>query len=122
MELNEYQDKAMSTCMPSCENFSYMALNLAGEVGELMSKVAKDIRKGEARIDCNQLSYARGIDGEIARIKHAKEIGDCLWMLAGLAKAYGYTLEEIAKMNLDKLAKRKEAGTIEGNGDGIYDR
>jgi hypothetical protein len=43
-------------------------------------------------------------------------------MIAGLANVYGYTLEEIAQMNLDKLAKRKEAGTIEGEGDGIYNR
>lgn len=30
MELNEYQKRAMSTCMPSCENISYMLLNLVG--------------------------------------------------------------------------------------------
>lgn len=122
MNLNEYQQQAMSTCMPSCDNFSYMFLNLVGEVGELASKVAKSIRSGEASIDYNDVIYARDIDSEIAKIKHAKEIGDCLWMIAGLANVYGYTLEEIAQMNLDKLAKRKQAGTIEGNGDGIYDR
>ena len=112
----------MSTCMPSCANFGYMFLNLVGEVGELASKVAKSIRSGEASIDYNEVIYARDIDSEIAKIKHAKEIGDCLWMIAGLANVYGYTLEEIAQMNLDKLAKRKQAGTIEGEGDGIYDR
>ena len=32
--LKEYQRKAMTTCMPSSENFSYMFLNLVGEVGE----------------------------------------------------------------------------------------
>ena len=122
MDLNTYQERAMSTCMDSCDNFSYMFLNLVGEVGELASKVAKEIRKGEAHIDCNRLRYARDIDDEIAKIKHAKEIGDCLWMIAGLAKVYGYTLEEIAQMNLYKLAKRKEAGTIDGEGDGIYNR
>ena len=37
MELNEYQKRAMSTCMPSCENISYMLLNLVGEVGEFSS-------------------------------------------------------------------------------------
>ena len=47
MELNEYQQQAMSTCMPSCDNFGYMFLNLVGEVGELASKVAKGIRKEE---------------------------------------------------------------------------
>ena len=50
MNLNEYQQKAMTTCMPSSENFSYMFLNLVGEVGELASKVAKDIRRGNAYI------------------------------------------------------------------------
>ena len=50
MTLNEYQKKAMSTCMPSCNNFSYMALNLVGEVGEFVGKVAKAIRKGHISI------------------------------------------------------------------------
>ena len=45
MTLNEYQVKAMSTCLPSCENFSYMFLNLVGEVGEFAGKMAKHIRK-----------------------------------------------------------------------------
>lgn len=51
MTLNEYQNRAMETCMPSCDNFSYMMLNLIGEVGEFAGKVAKMIRKGEAVID-----------------------------------------------------------------------
>ena len=50
MSLNQYQDRAMKTCMPSCENISYMLLNLVGEVGEFASKVAKSIRKGEVAI------------------------------------------------------------------------
>lgn len=122
MTLNKYQEKAMSTCMYSCENYSYMMLNLVGEVGELASKVAKDIRRGEASIEESHLSYNRPIDWEINRPRQAQEIGDILRMLAGLAKVYGYTLEEIAEMNLHKLQARKQAGTIEGNGDGIYNR
>ena len=50
MELNEYQRRAMTTCMPSSENFTYMFLNLVGEVGEFASKVAKGIRKGHCSI------------------------------------------------------------------------
>ena len=45
MQLNEYQEKAMQTCMPSCDNVSYMLLNLQAEVGELSGKIAKAIRK-----------------------------------------------------------------------------
>ena len=122
MTLNEYQERAMSTCMDSCDNFGYMMLNLVGEVGELASKVAKNIRKGEATIDEAHLFYYKPINWEINRPRQAQEIGDILWMLAGLAKIYGYTLEEIAQMNLDKLQARKQAGTIDGNGDGIYNR
>ena len=51
MTLNEYQEAAMKTCLPTSENFSYMMLNLVGEVGEFAGKVAKAIRKGNMCID-----------------------------------------------------------------------
>lgn len=47
MTLNEYQEKAMSTCMPSCHNWSYMFLNLIGEVGELASRKQRGVIDGE---------------------------------------------------------------------------
>lgn len=122
MTLNEYQEKAMTTCMASCDNYSYMMLNIMGEVGELASKVAKDIRKGEATIEHNHLNYEDLASLERKRKEQGQEIGDILWMLAGLAMVYGYPLEEIGQMNLDKLAARKAAGTIDGNGDGILNR
>ena len=50
MKMNEYQTKAMNTCMVTCENLSYMLLNLVGEVGEFSSKIAKHIRKGNMTI------------------------------------------------------------------------
>lgn len=61
MTLNEYQQQAMTTCMASSENFSYMFLNLVGEVGEFASKVAKAIRKQKAIIDFNNLITERDI-------------------------------------------------------------
>ena len=48
-----------------------------------------------------------------------KEAGDVLWQLSGLCSVMGWDLEDIAQMNLDKLTARKEAGTIDGDGDGI---
>ena len=48
-----------------------------------------------------------------------KEAGDILWQLSGLCSVMGWSLNDIAQMNLDKLAARKDAGTIDGNGDGI---
>lgn len=119
MTLNEYQAAAMTTCMDSCKNESYMMLNLVGEVGELTSKVAKAIRKGRAMIDHNHLITERGHKfmsaEELGDMR--KEVGDCLWQLAGLCSVMGWPLEEVCQENLDKLASRKERGVIEGSGD-----
>lgn len=121
MRLNEYQQQAMTTCMSSSENFSYMFINLVGEVGEFASKVAKAIRKDNLFIDNNVLSgkwkYEAICDAHIDELK--KEAGDILWQLSGLCSVMGWSLEDVAQMNLDKLAARKAIGTIDGNGDGI---
>lgn len=114
MELQEYQDKAMTTCMPSSNNFSYMFLNLVGEVGEFASKVAKAIRKEQNCIEYNDLGVSTINNEELQ-----KEAGDILWQLSGLCTVMGWNLEDIAQQNLDKLAARKAVGTIDGNGDGI---
>ena len=114
--------------MPSCENISYMLLNLVGEVGELASKIAKNIRKENIYIggqkDLKGLSklciYPHFIDDmEDWDEELKKELGDILWQTAGVASVMGWTLEEVGAGNLEKLAKRKAAGTIVGNGDGI---
>lgn len=121
MELKEYQEKAMTTCMQSSNNFSYMFLNLVGEVGEFASKVGKHIRKENLVLDNNNLQGRWNLDddtnAEINELK--KEAGDILWQLSGLCSVMGWSLEEVAQMNLDKLAARKAIGTIDGNGDGV---
>lgn len=123
MTLNEYQEKAMSTCMPSCDNFSYMMLNLVGEVGELASKVAKDIRKKNVCIDTgngytSELMPEMPFDEWVARFEEYKaEAGDILWQIAGFCRVMGWTLEDVAVGNLEKLADRKSRGKIDGDGD-----
>ena len=122
MTLNEYQEKAMSTCMDSCNNFSYMMLNLVGEVGELSSKVAKMIRKGKfdiggesnLRVDTKAMN---GDDIETIGKELKLEAGDIAWQLAGRCKVLGWSLEDVCQANLDKLASRKARGVIDGNGD-----
>ena len=120
LSLEQYQDRAMKTCMPSCDNFSYMMLNLVGEVGEFASKVAKDIRKCNANIDNGNLwiGLERTEDEREAReMELMHEAGDILWQLAGLCHVMGWELEDVAKANLNKLASRKKRGVIDGNGD-----
>lgn len=129
MDLNQYQEKAMSTCMPSCNNVSYMLLNLIGEMGEFASKVAKAVRKeqlkigwweeGEEANENNLIPTGSFFEWDEMKEELKKELGDILWQTAGLAHVMGWSLEDVAQRNLDKLAARKEAGTIDGNGDGI---
>lgn len=108
MELNEYQVRAMGTCLPSCNNFSYMMLNLVGEVGEFAGKVAKAIRK-----DCTTIEVNDVFDLPLDTYDDLKsEAGDILWQLAGLCKVMGWDLNDVAQCNLDKLANRKKEGTI----------
>ena len=122
MELNVYQKKAMETCMPTCENISYMLLNLVGEVGEFASKIAKGIRKGEMMITENALCLdsKQFTKESLERLKESlmAECGDILWELSGLCTVMGWDLEKVAEYNLKKLAERKKNGTIAGNGDG----
>lgn len=121
MELNEYQNKAMATCMPSCDNISYMMMNLVGEIGELASKIAKDIRKTNVVI-------GHGIDNDLVPLmpfdkwierqeEYKKELGDIMWQAAGVARVFGWDLESVCQGNLDKLASRERRGKIDGDGD-----
>lgn len=119
MTLNEYQRRAMTTCMPSCDNWAYMFLNLVGEVGELASKIAKHIRREKAVIAWNHLMTECGPNSlsEQEIIDMRRECGDIAWQLAGICKVMDWTLEEVCRENLDKLADRKARGVIDSSGD-----
>lgn len=76
--------------MPSCNNFTYMMLNLVGEVGELASKVAKDVRKGNGNIYDNELwigCHRTESEREAREMELKHEAGDILWQLSGLCHA-----------------------------------
>ena len=124
LSLNEYQDKAMSTCLPESDNLFYMLANLVGEVGEFASKAAKHMRKGKLHIttmprnDKGQVLHTQvwSVTDEERKLM-LSEIGDILWQTAGLAKVMGVTLEEVAQENLAKLASRQRRNVIDGDGD-----
>src|SRR5512133_2469461 len=102
MKLNEYQKQALYFRLPTADSL-YALLNLCSEVGELQGLIAKTIRDG--------------VDTENYPTLLKKELGDILWCLSAVCLDNGYHLEDVAKTNLDKLAKRKEAGTLDGSGD-----
>ena len=123
MKLNEYQKRAMATCMSSCDNVSYMLHNLAAEVGEFAGKVAKARRReevvfsrdGDMWWNTDKTAVAEGAEELNAELK--KEAGDILWQLSGLCHVMGWELEDVATGNLEKLASRKARGVIDGDGD-----
>ena len=79
---------------------AYCALGLTGESGEYSEKVKKLLR-----------------DGKYNKAEAAKELSDVLWYLTACAKENGFTLQDIAEINLVKLADRAERGMLQGNGD-----
>lgn len=73
----------------------YTALGVGGEAGEVVDIVKKAVRRGLPI----KLS-----DKE--RDNLFLELGDVLWYLDALATDLGFTLEDIAKGNIDKLEER----------------
>ena len=106
MNLNDYQQLALRTARSkdAKDEFYHLLLGLVGEAGEVAEKVKKVIRDE---------------DGDFSKLDELfkKELGDVLWHIAVLAAYFDIPLEDIAKMNIDKLASRLERGTIGGSGD-----
>ena len=119
MTLNNYHEKAMATCLPSCNNDVYALNGMQAEVGEIADKVAKWVRKGICRIESNHLVFNTSDENVVAgfRKELAKELGDVLWFIALMSKTLGYELEEVAQMNIEKLRDRAQRGVIIGEGD-----
>jgi NTP pyrophosphatase (non-canonical NTP hydrolase) len=121
LTLNQYQEQAMSTCMDSCNNYSYMMDNLAAEVGEFAGKIAKAKRKGMIRFtEDGNIDFVTDVTIGEALDFHSelmKEAGDILWQLSGLCHVFGWSLADVGQGNLDKLASRQQRGVIDGNGD-----
>ena len=109
MDLNEYQDKTDETAIYHDKRgtlgIAYCALKLAGEAGEVAEKIGKAIRDNRGHID-----YPMSKD-------LAQELGDVLWYVAQLARQMSWSLEDVAAMNIIKLASRKERGVLGGSGD-----
>jgi NTP pyrophosphatase (non-canonical NTP hydrolase) len=100
MNLKEYQ--ALSSRTATNEEhkpqaFCNYALGLNGEAGEVADMIKKGIFHGH----------------ELDRHEVAKELGDCLWYIAQLSRLAGFTLEDVAVMNINKLKARYPNGFSE---------
>ena len=99
LTMNEYQRKAARTINKNLteEQMRAHALHeIASEVGEIHGL------------------YQKELQGHVFEVeKLQKEIGDLLWGIAELCEFYGFTLEEVARMNISKLEKRYPEGFTE---------
>lgn len=69
-------------------------LGLSGETGEFCDIIKKAV------------FHEKEFDEEHAK----KELGDCLWYVAMICESFGWNLEEIMQMNIDKLKARYPNG------------
>jgi len=90
--LDDYQRKAARTAGDA--SLECAALGLCGESGEFADMLKKHLFHGHP----------------LDKDKAAKEIGDVLWYVALAAGRLGYSLSEIAQINIEKLLKRYPDG------------
>ena len=97
MEINEYQNLAMTTLNPELSKKDVLinsVMGLCGESGEAIDLVKKWLAQGH----------------ELDKERLAKELGDIAWYLAEAATALDIPLEDILKANIEKLKKRYPEG------------
>jgi NTP pyrophosphatase (non-canonical NTP hydrolase) len=106
VEFTAYQNQAGVTARyPAAIGLLYVALGLAGEVGEVANKIKKVYRDSGGEVT------------EASRAAIADEAADCLWYLAMLCTELDICLDDVAQANLAKLASRQARGVIHGTGD-----
>lgn len=93
--LTEYQQDAARTINPGLANpdiIRHGVFGLTSEAGEVAGIFQKQLQ------------------GHPFEVDHlVKELGDCLWMIAEIATAYGLDMGEIARQNISKLRERYPA-------------
>lgn len=106
MKFSDYQKATEETAVYPAEGaLYYVTMGLTSEAGEVAGKVKKSLRD-----DNGIISYER-------REAIIAELGDVLWYCARIAEELDASLDDVAQLNIDKLLKRKNIGTISGDGD-----
>jgi NTP pyrophosphatase (non-canonical NTP hydrolase) len=107
MDLNSYQLLARRTARYPNQgrNILYPTLGLCGEAGEVADKVKKVLRDHQGDFNTAQKQAI------------ALELGDVLWYVSQLADELGFSLEDVAAVNLEKLQSRATRNVIAGSGD-----
>lgn len=97
MDVNEYQKLALKTLNPKLSKKDILingVMGLCGESGEAIDIVKKHLAQGH---DLNKEHLI-------------EELGDIAWYLAETSYALDISLEEVLKLNIEKLQKRYPEG------------
>lgn len=104
MNFSDYQEKSSRTAVDHygspTMNLVNWALGLAGESGELVDLIKKQIFHDKA----------------MSKADFESEAGDVLWYLTQLCISRGVSLERVAANNIAKLEKRYPDGFVTGGG------
>lgn len=106
MDIDLYQERAMSTALDSALNFTYLSAGATAELGEALGILAKHVRDNPGQ----PLS-------EEQKNSLTKEIGDVYWFLALFQYLTGIRGSDVLRINAEKLLSRKQRGVIGGSGD-----
>lgn len=106
MNPDEIQQRALKTWYSPNHQLHSELLHplvaLAGEAGELLNLWKKD-------------TYKPGFEAEKAA--YVEELGDCLYYVAILAYRFGLTLDEVSRLNREKLKEGKHGWPEADSGD-----
>lgn len=102
MLLNEYQEKAAKYAVKGSPP-EERVMGILEESGEVAGVFKRLLRGDFGPEEC------------AARLH--KELGDVLWYLSQIAADNNWSLEDVAKSNLDKLESRQLRNMIMGSGD-----
>ena len=91
--LEKYTKFQKSTEIKNTFSLQYMAIGIAGEIGEVLNEIKK-----LERDDNNVLANPR-------REKIITELGDVMWYFTGICNRLNCSIEDVLKNNIEKLTK-----------------
>lgn len=91
------------------------------ELGDICWMTAMFMKENNIKGHFNEIIYV-SINSETEAINAVLSLFSCpkpyaLSVCTSIAQFYGYTLDEVLTINIEKLKARKDKGTIKGNGD-----
>lgn len=124
--MNDYEEFVKTTDVKVGDHdLEFYFDGMREESGEI-SGVLKRIRRGDYGQQARNTAMSEGVGAVLnlnydARKDFIKEIGDEHWYQTRALQELGLDWDTIEKVNMDKLKKRLDTGTIVGKGDNRED-